>query len=752
MKKTTSAIWHFIQTSIFIAMLAFSGPAAAGILGLTGPTTSSTGSYTLSWDGLNTGNCGSDYYVLTEYSNVIFQGCDFSFDVVNKPQGSYFYELSICVYMEGINEYICIEDGGHTVEVMAAPQITLFKLSATTIYENESVSSTWNSINTTYCTIEGDPTQYLPSFTFFIPGGILQPGDYAGSIYCTGPGGDTPTIHYTLTVLANSSPPVLSSFSVNPAAVTDAQNVVINWGVSSNADTCSLSPLGTSYSAASGSATITAGTFISGAVSLNLTCYNSNGPSATLEQTLLVSESSLALTGFDYSYNIFGAAGRDDILVVRDGSDGNVAGVNAFILEPDAVPESGDFYQIRTNPTQADFDALNVHISQVPYEIADINGDGVFDMVIKGLEGTSIIPGRLDTIIYAVDIPASDPLEIKEIDQEFKEFYSQLNSYLNDPKYFDNNAPLVGTGREINVDILYAGFAAYTDYAWLSFLSGYCLATRDVWFVFDGVSSDVVNPVYDASGYIMFSDAPGVATGLHVFCADREEEQVPDYSVFSQDAMDVSGYLGNYLTKGEYSTIPADIWQIIEEFFGVSAGVIDEPGIINKIRVLWQIQTGAGADQDSLLPPVGFHRLELVYTDIGLAGVPPLARHAYVVITSSSGDRYVTRGGPELFPTYGVFGELEAQFFVNPGSAQEFADFGKSILFRQEVGLIPGPAIIYQGLFATFAIDTNVANIDYELLTQNSNSYAFQVVEKITGTRPRAIPYAPGWKKVLEAP
>jgi len=169
---------------------------------------------------------------------------------------------------------------------------------------------------------------------------------------------------------------------------------------------------------------------------------------------------------------------------------------------------------------------------------------------------------------------------------------------------------------------------------------------------------------------------------------------------------------------------------------------------------LAQILFGAGVSQ-SLPNDTELNRVELLFTDIGWPGLPPLARHAYVLVTTPSDKQYVTRGGPDESTSIfeeGLFGDLEIQIDSSPIS-NDFDDKGSTILFRQLVGYISGSEADFDSAFIQYQNDTNSQNIEYILLLQNSNSYAFQVVEKLTQQpRPKSVPYAPGWSRVLVAP
>ena len=447
------------------------------------------------------------------------------------------------------------------------------------------------------------------------------------------------------------------------------------------------------------------------------------------------------LVGFDGQYKIFGKANSTDLFISRDDSDGNNGGVAGFYLRTN-FGAGTQFYDLESPVTESEagsegFDVGNPLVFEI--HLADFNYDGTTDAQIEGLEGVSV-PGRMDTVIYSRPTSGSSPLGYKEIDQEFEDFYFELNSWLVDPDYFSDNALEVVSSDQ------YFGF----------FLSGESISADTLFAcgIFEyfnevpGIESDVTTDPIAETYRIPNGFDTANATGIHLFCFDT----VTDYSVFSQDALAVAtSSLGNYLTDGSPNPSGiSGIWQILSELLAIVHGMNDEPEIINNVKVIAQILFGIGVPQD--LPNyTNLNRVELLFTDVGWPGLPPLARHAYVLITTPAGDKYVTRGGPEAPPSYGLFGNLNTQADLNPMSDANFEDFGKTILFRQLVVYTPDTPSQIFNLFSQYTAATDSANIEYKLLTQNSNSYAFQVAKRLKGVRPKSIPWAPGWTKILTA-
>jgi hypothetical protein len=81
----------------------------------------------------------------------------------------------------------------------------------------------------------------------------------------------------------------------------------------------------------------------------------------------------------------------------------------------------------------------------------------------------------------------------------------------------------------------------------------------------------------------------------------------------------------------------------------------------------------------------------------------------------------------------------------------------KQAIFYQEVGFIDIPVSDIWSLNATnilqnFSDNTDNANIPYDPRVRNSNSYAFQAVERLGLPRPAPLLWAPGASTVLPVP
>ncbi len=71
--------------------------------------------------------------------------------------------------------------------------------------------------------------------------------------------------------------------------------------------------------------------------------------------------------------------------------------------------------------------------------LKDFNLDGFVDVLLRGLG--SAITGELDRIVYAPGGKVGGhPAKLKTVDAAFKKFLTEVNAWIDDPGYFDNNA------------------------------------------------------------------------------------------------------------------------------------------------------------------------------------------------------------------------------------------------------------------------------------------------------------------------
>ena len=105
----------YLQLITFVFFFVFSAVVNASG-GLTGPTSSTTGNYTIS--SINNA-CGlpSTTYRLIENNRTIKTGCVVSESFTNKPSGTYVYKLKECEYDSEFGQEFCFTGANHTVVV-----------------------------------------------------------------------------------------------------------------------------------------------------------------------------------------------------------------------------------------------------------------------------------------------------------------------------------------------------------------------------------------------------------------------------------------------------------------------------------------------------------------------------------------------------------------------------------------------------------------------------------------------------------
>ncbi len=107
--------------------------------------------------------------------------------------------------------------------------------------------------------------------------------------------------------------------------------------------------------------------------------------------------------------------------------------------------------------------------SGVDLVVGDFNLDGFVDVLLRGLG--SAITGELDRIVYAPGgKTGGHPTKLKTVDTAFKKFLTQVNAWIDDPRYFDKNAVSVTSVQTSGFTIVYhcmddeSGNFYYTDY------------------------------------------------------------------------------------------------------------------------------------------------------------------------------------------------------------------------------------------------------------------------------------------------
>lgn len=365
----------------------------------------------------------------------------------------------------------------------------------------------------------------------------------------------------------------------------------------------------------------------------------------------------LDLIGFDEDYKIFGRAGTNDLYITRDGFDGNNAGVGGFYLVENLGAGSHHFnLSYPVTDSQAIAEGFNLSIAlPVKQSLADINQDASTDLFLTDIdfEGESVA-----IIVYAGLNTGAPPRGFKEVDEDFASFVKDTHAFISDTEYFSRDPEYKVT------ESYYLSWVS--DYVPIDFLIASCVSRRG--FQIDlkkGIQSDrVIDP---ETGEVTFPNGfttEGGQAGSHVFCIKVEE----DTSRFNVDAYSLRYSQLRYFLQEEVSrpSSMTGILSVLTRILGVDHGIDDEADVVNTINVISQIYFAIPVEQE-LDPPKHRNRVELLFTKI-----VGKFRHAYVQVTTPSGDKYVTRAGPTEKYIPPSFGNIDAESAVNPVSDAEF--------------------------------------------------------------------------------
>ncbi|TQV82588.1 hypothetical protein FKG94_07600 [Exilibacterium tricleocarpae] len=134
---------------------------------------------------------------------------------------------------------------------------------------------------------------------------------------------------------------------------------------------------------------------------------------------------------------------------------------------------------------------------------------------------------------------------------------------------------------------------------------------------------------------------------------------------------------------------------------------------------------------------------------IGITNPRWYPQHGYVIVRDNlTGEEWISRAGPGGEGGNIAFGSIKAVTVRNvPGST---SDYGAQVNYSQVVLTTDmAPQSIVNSL-SSFTNSVNQAQISYNPFVRNSNSYANQAVQSLTGARPPTEVWAPGARGVLE--
>jgi len=328
----------------------------------------------------------------------------------------------------------------------------------------------WSSRHADYCTYEG--ARYPASG--HTTAGPFAAGNHSATFTCTGNGGTT-----SRTVSWQSIPAPSVSVTQSLTALTTDNTLTISWD-SSHADSCRFQG---SDRNADGSVTL--GPFASGNYSEVLRCTNAVGSinetirwvvnpqeqeEEEIEETTGEEDTGTApveittqpnFKGFDPAYKIYGKVGSNDFYVGRDSRAGGNGGVVGFYLKEASAHEKTDdhfydlMYPVSYEAARAEGFTTEMNM---PLELSDVNSDGITDLIVHNLEDAAL--NRWDLIVYAGLSTGGFPAGFTEINQLFKQLFSDINNWYNNRNYFVENAPRVTVPAVRTFEILAAPYTS----------------------------------------------------------------------------------------------------------------------------------------------------------------------------------------------------------------------------------------------------------------------------------------------------
>jgi hypothetical protein len=193
------------------------------------------------------------------------------------PSSPGVYVINLSAQTFGFRAGVSSQSITITVVAPPPPTVTVNGFNPSTITAGQNSTIGFTSTNATACFGTGPFSGNLGGTNtpgqVFPPASVLNtPGTYTQTVYCTGPGGNSPTVSRTLTVLA--LPPTLN-LTASPTSITQGQSTTLTWS-STNVTSCTASG-GTGFS---GGVPVNSSRVTSPTVTTtyNLNCSGPGGP------------------------------------------------------------------------------------------------------------------------------------------------------------------------------------------------------------------------------------------------------------------------------------------------------------------------------------------------------------------------------------------------------------------------------------------------------------------------------------------
>ena len=332
-------------------------------------------------------------------------------------------------------------------------------------------------------------------------------------------------------------------------------------------------------------------------------CRNGTDPKT---YTSLV-DTGIPMVGFDYEYKVYGKMNSNDLYVARDPGAAGVPGVAGFYLQANTDEDEPQFYNL-VHPVTRDAAAKDGFTESTNYgiKLRDLNGDDAQDAIITGLEDAVL--GRWDVIVYARTTTNTSPLGYREIDKDFKDFFSELGSWLLDEDYFKDNAGVLASvpkiegrswAKDTDTGFLYFGTRPMPQESWpkacgrVVLEDGKRLYAACYSVLADSDFPNDPNILYTPTSYVALvkdeEDDPELKNGyflILVFFNLDDKFDIPDYSGFTP-AYEISPAIKAVIDTGKLiagSAVEQTISDILTTVFG-------------GINVIPSTVTGSTADE-----------------------------------------------------------------------------------------------------------------------------------------------------------
>jgi RHS repeat-associated protein len=124
-------------------------------------------------------------------------------------------------------------------------------------------------------------------------------------------------------------------------------------------------------------------------------------------------------------------------------------------------------------------------------------------------------------------------------------------------------------------------------------------------------------------------------------------------------------------------------------------------------------------------------------------------QHAYVIVKDNvTGEEWISRAGPGGDGGNRIFGSIKGITTRNIKGAT--GDYGAQVNLSTTVLTTDLSSASVVDILSSFTASVNSSQISYNPLVRNSNSFAYQAVQTLTGARPPTQAWAPGAQTILK--